>query len=158
MLYRHEKPWLFKKSNLYMSLPLLQPYRISNHLPLYGLRVQSKCIHCYAYQTWNFPIPSITFRCFMFVSSKHVYETLFPWVDHGILDLLKDPSFYSCSLSPSVQLSQNHEGRNSSFMITWINLFKTEDYRELLKIVEDRCYPSLFSYLGISGSRFLQGG
>jgi hypothetical protein len=28
-------------------------------------------------------------------------------------------------------------------MITWINLFKTEDYRELLKIVKDRwnLYP-----------------
>jgi hypothetical protein len=36
-----------------------------------------------------------------------------------------------------------------------INLFKKEDHGELVKIVKDRCNPSLFSYIGISGSRFL---
>jgi hypothetical protein len=64
-----------------------------------------------------------------------------PWVDHEILDLLKDPSFYSCSLSPSVQLSKNHKGRNWSFMITWINLFKKEEHCDFVKIAEDHCNP-----------------
>jgi hypothetical protein len=36
-----------------------------------------------------------------------------------------------------------------------INLFRKEDLSELVKIIEDRYDPSLFSYLGISGSRFL---
>jgi hypothetical protein len=40
-------------------------------------------------------------------------------------------------------------------MMQHINLFNREDHGELVKIVEDRCDPSLFSYLGISGSRFL---
>jgi hypothetical protein len=40
-------------------------------------------------------------------------------------------------------------------MMQHINLFKKEDRGEHVMIVEDRYDPSLFSYLGISGSRFL---
>jgi hypothetical protein len=70
-------------------------------------------------------------------------------------------SSYRSIVSELLSLSFRAAKQNSQrkkiklFMITWINLFKTEDYRELLKIIEDLCNPSLFSYLGISGSRFL---
>jgi hypothetical protein len=91
----------------------------------------------------------------MFVSSKYVYETLFPWVDHGILDLQEDPSFESFPSFHQYIWNEDPKGRIQLVMMQHINLFNREDHGELVKIVEDRCDPSLFSYLGISGSRFL---
>jgi hypothetical protein len=53
------------------------------------------------------------------------------------------------------QWNEDSKGGIQPVMMQHINLFKKEDRCELLKIVEDRCNPSLFSYLWISGSRFL---
>jgi hypothetical protein len=53
------------------------------------------------------------------------------------------------------QWNEDSKGRIQLVMMQHINLFKNEDHRELLKIAEDRCDPSLFSFLGISRSRFL---
>jgi hypothetical protein len=66
----------------------------------------------FAYQNWNFLYFHRYLDVFMFVSSKYVCETLISWVDHEILDFLKDPCFYSCSLFPLVQSRNNHKARN----------------------------------------------
>jgi hypothetical protein len=108
-----------------------------------------------AYQIWNFPIPSETFRYFMFVSSKYVYETFFPWVGHGYSIF---ENIYLSRVIPSVhQYSWNEDPKGwiQLVMMQHINLLKKEDRCGFVKIVENRCDPSLFSYLGISGSRFL---
>jgi hypothetical protein len=154
MLYRHEKPCFKRKQTrvepsfpkTILHIQCFPFWRFASTTQMYSQLCEPnfKLSHSFSY-----------FQVFHVCQLKTCLWAFIPWVYHGILDLLKDPSFYSCSLSPSVQLSKNHEGRNWSFIIMWINLFKTEDYRELLKIVEDRCDPSLFSYLGISGSRFL---
>jgi hypothetical protein len=49
--------------------------------------------------------------CVSCLLAQELFRILIPWVDHEILDLLKDPSFYSCSLFTLVELSKNHEGR-----------------------------------------------
>jgi hypothetical protein len=157
MLYRHEKP-RFKKETQTIFEPSF-PTTISQIQCFLadGLRVPLKCTHGFAYQTWNFPIPSHTFRCFRFVSSRYDYETFFSWVDHEIPDLLIDPSFLSYSLFPFMRLRKNSQRKKIKlFMVmSRINLFRKDDLGELVKIIEDHCDPSLFSYLGISGSRFL---
>jgi hypothetical protein len=50
---------------------------------------------------------------------------------------------------------EDPKGRIQLVMMQHINLFNREDHSELVKIVEDCCNPSLFSYQGILGSRFL---
>jgi hypothetical protein len=59
------------------------------------------------------------------------------------------PSFHQYSWN------EDPKGRIKLVMMQHINLFKKEDHHVLVKIVENRCDPSLLSYLGISGSRFL---
>jgi hypothetical protein len=76
MLYQHEKPCSQRKQT---RVEPSFPTTISQIqcFPTDGLRVPLKCTHGFAYQTWNFPIPSHTFRCFMFASSKYVYDHSF---------------------------------------------------------------------------------
>jgi hypothetical protein len=148
---------VFKEIKLELSLFLLQPYCISHALPSYGLRVKLKCTHGFMYQIWNFPIPSHTFRCFMFVSSKYVYETLFPWVDHGILD----QKIHLSKVFPLFISTIGMKILKEEFNLSWCNISISSTQKIMvsswrsLKTVKT---PSLFSYLGISGSRFLQGG
>jgi hypothetical protein len=99
------------------------------------------------------PIPSITLEC-SWSSTQIPLWNLLLWVDQEILDLC-DQIFQSYSLFPLFRWNEDPKGRIQLVMMQHINLFKKEDHRVLVKIVEDRCDPSLFSYLGISRSRFL---
>jgi hypothetical protein len=85
--------------------------------------------------------------------------------------MFMEPSFHELimrySISENIYLSrvipsslkynwnEDPKGWIQLIMMQHINLIKKEDHGELVKIVENRCDPSLFSYLGISGSRFL---
>jgi hypothetical protein len=99
MLYRQEKP-CFQGKQTRFDPSLATPYCISNGLPLYGLRVQFKCSHGFPYQTWNFPIPSHTFRCFM-LSAQNMFMSIhymtWPWdtrsSDRSIISELFSLSF-----------------------------------------------------------------
>jgi hypothetical protein len=90
-----------------------------------------------AYQNWNFFCSLRYLDVFHACHLKICLRTLLLWVDHEILDLQEDPSFQSYSLFPLVQLSNNHEGRKWSFVMSWINIFNKEDHRGINKIVED---------------------
>jgi hypothetical protein len=141
MLYRHEKPCFKRKQT-----------RVEPSFPTTILHIQCLFFWWFASITQLYSrlceLNLKIFHSFSYLQVFHVCQlkiclwSFIPWVDHEILDLLKDLSFYSCSLSPSVQLSKNHEGRIWSFMMmSWINLFKKEDHCELVKIVEDLCNP-----------------
>jgi hypothetical protein len=81
-------------------------------------------------QAWNNCLPNWNFFnflhhpwCVSCSSSQDMLRTFLPWVDHEILDLLKDPSSRSHFLFPLVQLSNIVKWRNRSFVTSWINPF-----------------------------------
>jgi hypothetical protein len=156
MLYRHEKP-CFKKEKQNIS-ELSLPTTISHIqcFPFDGLRVHLKGTHGFAYQIWNFPIPSDTFKCFM-LSVQNMFlkspSMSWPWDTRSsyrsIVSELLSLSFHA--------VTQNSQRKKTKlFMVTSrINLFRKEDHRELVKIVEDRCNPFPLFLPRNLGSRFL---
>jgi hypothetical protein len=140
---------LKRKSKLYLSFPFLQPYHISNASLLMVCEYHSNVLTALRIKLETFPfflIPSGV-SCLPAQNMFMIIHSIsWPW-DTRSSQRSIFLQLFPLSFSSVEQESQ----RNWSFMMTWINLFKKEDHRVLVKIVEDRCEPSLFSYLGISG-------
>jgi hypothetical protein len=153
MLYQHEKPCFQRKQT--RVEPFL-PITIS-HLqcfPFDGLRVPLKCTHDFANQIWNFPIPSHTFRCFMFVSSRDVY-------DHSFHKLTMRYSIFSkihlSIVVPSLLQFSWARITKEEIEVSW-SRGSTSPRKKIIvtlwRSLKTVVTSSLFSYLGISGSRF----
>jgi hypothetical protein len=142
---------VFKESKLYLSLPFLQPYCSSNASLVMVCEYNQNVLTalCTKFKTFPFLLTLSGVSCLsaqnMFMS---IHSMSWPW------DTRSSQRSTSLQLLP-LSFSAVEKQSQRKELKSWINLFKKGDHGELVKIVEDRCDPSLFSYLGISGSRFL---
>jgi hypothetical protein len=134
---------------------LLQPYCTFNALSFYSLRVQFKCTHGLhtKFETFPFLLISSGVSC---LSTQNMFMK--PFFHELTMRYSIFKMIYLSRVIPSFhQQSWNEDPieRIQLIVLQHINLFKKEDHRELLKIVEDRCNPFPLFLPRNLGSRFL---